>query len=513
MSLLSWLRGGAYHPMYGMSPAGEARNSYAPSGEAHYDFSRGDVVYGSAWQDANQSGVSVTQETALQLPAVYRCVTLNSETPASLPVETFTKTQTGRKLRDNPFWLEKPNPYQTWMEFLQQVQASLELDGNAFILKAVTESGVLVAMYVLPPSMVTVERSNHGSIMSRLVYRVGGGEPIASPAILHLRGFTLPGAVRGMSPITAVAMQTIGTGKAAETFAARFFGEGAHLSGTIETAGTMTKEAADRLKADFRKRHGGITNSHAIGILTGGAKWNPISVPPNESQFIEAQRWSATQIASVYGIPPAYVTDAEGAKGFVTAVLAMNEMWLQTGLLMRIRRLEVGFSSLLPKPAYIRFNLDGFLRADPTQRVAYYAAGQQGEWLMRNDIRKLEDMDPIEGGDEPLHSVQWQENKPDPVPPPEPPPAAEPVVVNNHMTMPSVDARTTIQRGAMQVDAPVTVNAPPVTVNTPDVTIEPAEVRIDAPVTVNLPKPAAKRNTKFVTDKSGRIVGKTETEE
>src|SRR5665647_334000 len=285
MSLWSRLRGGAYHPLYGMSPAGDARAaSWSPDPGAHYDFARGDVVYGTNWQQENQSGVSVTQETALQLPAVYRCVTLNSETPASLPVETFTKTQTGRKLRDDPFWLEKPNPHQTWMEFLQQAQASLELDGNAFILKAVTESGVLVAMYVLPPSMVTVERSNLGSITSRLVYRVGGGDPIASPAILHLRGFTLPGAVRGMSPITAVAMQTIGTGKAAETFAARFFGEGAHLTGVIETPNNMNKDTADRLQANFRKRHGGIRNSHAIGILSGGAQWKPTSISPNESQ-------------------------------------------------------------------------------------------------------------------------------------------------------------------------------------------------------------------------------------
>jgi hypothetical protein len=112
-----------------------------------------------------------------------------------------------------------------------------------------------------------------------------------------------------------------------------------------------------------------------------------------------------------------------------------------------------------------------------------------------------------------LHSVQWQDNKPPPPPPPEPAPAPEPVVVNNNLTMPTVDARTTIQRGAMQIEAPVTVNTPDVTVHTPDVTVAPAEVRVDAPITVQVPEQKrGSRTTKFLKDDSGVITGKVETE-
>src|SRR5665647_1801504 len=106
--------------------------SWSPDPGAHYDFARGDVVYGTNWQQENQSGVSVTQTTAMQLPAVYRCVTLNSETPASLPVSCFVKTDTGRDPRPSPVWIAQPNPEQTWPEFVQQVQASLELRPRLF---------------------------------------------------------------------------------------------------------------------------------------------------------------------------------------------------------------------------------------------------------------------------------------------------------------------------------------------------------------------------------------------
>jgi phage portal protein BeeE len=94
-------------------------------------------------------------------------------------------------------------------------------------------------------------------------------------------------------------------------------------------------------------------------------------------------------------------------------------LWYQTGLFSRITRNERAFSSLLPRPAYIKFNVNSWLRMDPEQRVAFYAAGQQGEWLSRNDIRAYEDMNPLEDGDEMLHSVQWQENAPEPEPEPE----------------------------------------------------------------------------------------------
>jgi HK97 family phage portal protein len=186
----------------------------------------------------------------------------------------------------------------------------------------------------------------------------------------------------------------------------------------------MTQEQADRLKEAFTKKHGGITKSHAVGILSGGASWRPLSVSPNEAQFLATRKFTDVQLALMYGVPPEYVTEAEGAKGYVSGIYARQYMWLQTGINPRLIRIERALSALLPRPAYVKFNRNAFLAMDVEQRVAYYAAGQQGQWLSRDEIRAFEDMNPIPGGSQMLKSVQWADNAPKPAPPPEP--ATEP---------------------------------------------------------------------------------------
>ena len=366
------------------------------------------------------SGVAVTQDNSVNLPAVYKCVSLNAETISSLPLDVFTKRGDTRLPYTKPLWLRNPNQYQTMSEFVAMTQTSLDLDGNAFWMKAsVPGNGSLSALFVLAPAAVTIELLN-GELIYWVSQASGGPKPYGSNEVVHLRGLTLPGAWRGLSPI-GCARQTIGVGLAAEQFGAQFFGSGATLSGVIELPGQMNAEQAARLKADFTKKHGGVSKSHAVGVLTGGGQWKPLSVNPEEAQFLETRRYTATEIANLYGVPPELVTDStQAAKGYVTALSMRLRLWYITGLLPRITRIETALSGLLPDPAYVRFNRNALLQMDPAERTAFYAAGQQGEWLLRNEIRALEDMNPLPGGDEPLHSVQWQENEPELAPVAEP---------------------------------------------------------------------------------------------
>lgn len=361
------------------------------------------------WQGTTHAGVRVTQANAFTLPAVYRCWALNTETVASLPVDAMIKLRTGKRQGyPTPWWLRRPNPEQDWGEFLSQVQLSLEMDGNAFILKVSDGRDELIAMNVMAPGAVEVDRTAEG----RIIYKVQRAdrtiEVLPDTAVLHIKALTLPGAIRGMSPITAL-QQTIGLGMAAEQFGAQFFGTGATLSGIIEMTSTPSQEAIDRLKEGFQRKHGGISNSHAIGILTGGATFRPLSVKPEESQFLETRKLTAVEIAHVYGVPEEYVANVEGAKGYVTGIYARQYMWLQAGINPRLWRLERAFSALLPGGAYIKFNRNAFLAMDPGERSQFYAAGLRDRWLVPNEVREKEDMDPLPGGDEALWSVQWQE--------------------------------------------------------------------------------------------------------
>lgn len=353
------------------------------------------------------AGVSVTQTNCVNLPAVYKCIELNAQTIASLPIDVYSKRGDTREPRETPGWLREPNALQTQAEFVAMTQTSLDIAGNAYWLKA-SDGGLLVGLSVLSPSAVTPEVRN-----GELIYWVdqdgGSRKPYASNTIIHLRGLTLPGSLTGLSPIEC-ARQTIGVGRAAEKFAGNFFGRGATMSGVVETPGSLTQEQADAIKEQMQSKHGGVSKSHALGVLSGGATWKQLSVRPNEAQFLETRRYTAVEIANLYGVPPEMVADVDGAKGYVTALHARLRLWYLTGLLPRITRIEKALSDLMVRPAYVKFNTNALLRMDPAERTAFYQAAQLGEWMTRNEIRALEDMDPIAGGDEPLHSVQWQEN-------------------------------------------------------------------------------------------------------
>jgi HK97 family phage portal protein len=245
-----------------------------------------------------------------------------------------------------------------------------------------------------------------------------GGPRTVQSSLGHLRGLTLPGQLVGLSPI-ACAKQTIGLSLAAEQMGAQFFGTGATLSGLVEVpAGTrLDDDASERLRLQFTKKHGGISKSHAVGVLTGGATFRPLSVSPEEAQFLETRRYGAAEIANLYGVPVEFVGDGvKGAAGYVTGVSMRFRMWYLSGLMPRMVRIETALSSLLPRPAYVKFNRNALLQMDPSERIAFYQAAQMGEWMTRNEIRALEEMNPLPDGDEPLHSVQWQENQPEPAP-------------------------------------------------------------------------------------------------
>jgi len=361
------------------------------------------------------SGVNVTQTNSIDHPAVYRCVDLNSQTIGSFPIDCMVKRGDKRMSYPEPQWFRKPNDRQDLNALVAEAQASQEMYDSAFLLKATSATGQLVGLSVLDPTTVDMKWAVVDG-RNVIVYDVRLSEGVVRLAyneILHIKaGLPIPGALRGVSP-TVAARETIGTGMAAREFGARFYAGDGNLSSVIEVPGTMTQEQTERLQEAFKRRHGGVQKSHALGILSGGAQWKSISVSPADSQALPTQKYGDIQIAQLFGIPPNFVTEAEGTKGFVTGVYAQKQMWYTTGLYPRITRNERAFSSLLAGGAYVKFRVDSWMRMDPAERTSFYAAGQQGQYLTRNEIRAWEDLNPVEGGDEFLHSVQWQESQPD----------------------------------------------------------------------------------------------------
>jgi HK97 family phage portal protein len=348
------------------------------------------------------SGVNITQDSSMTLPVVYRCVQINCETVSSLPVGCFAKRAEGRVPYPTPTWMEKPNDEQDWGDLVGMGQYSYELDGNIFLLKASTDGGRLAGLYVLDPLRVMPRRIDlDGRRVLTYEVAMDNGDMRVYPAsaIIHIKGMVPPGQLRGLSPIGQL-RETFGVFAAAQEFGAAFFGNGATLSGIIEyPTARLDPDVAERLKADFTKKHGGVSKSHAIGVLTGGAQFKPLSVSPDEAQFLATMKFNAVMIAHAFGVPPHWVTDVEGTKGYVTGVMAGRLDWHQLGLLPRLIRWERAISRELSRPAYIKFNVRGLLRGDAREQSTLMSSELQNAVRSRNEWRELLDLDPAEGGD------------------------------------------------------------------------------------------------------------------
>jgi HK97 family phage portal protein len=206
----------------------------------------------------------------------------------------------------------------------------------------------------------------------------------------------LPGAVKGKGRVEAL-KENIGLGIALQAFAARFFGGGSQVAGIIEFPGNLAKEQAKALADGFDSRHGGYRKAHRTGVLSGGAKYTKVGSTPEESQMLESRNMAVVDIARMFQIPPHLL----GVPGYNShaSVEQMTQDFVTYTLRPFVEKIEVGYSTLLPGGAYLKWNLDGLIRADFQTRMSAYSTANQTGWLSLNDIRRLEDFAPIDGGD------------------------------------------------------------------------------------------------------------------
>jgi HK97 family phage portal protein len=328
--------------------------------------------------------------------AVYGCVNLISSTLSTLPAQVFRGSGAGAEQVPSPPWVRQPNPDADWLAFTVQVATSWLLDGNAYI--AVRRDGALrvTELVAVHPARVVVQRSADGMTGEYLI----DGQPYRGE-LRHVPAMIRPQALKGLSPIDA-AREAVGLEIAGREFGSRFFGSGAHLSGVVEVPGEMTEAQASILARTFGAKHAGLRRSHLPGVLTGGAKWEPISISPEQAQFLETRRFSAAEIASlVFLVDPAMLGISQSGTSVTYANLEHRGIhFLQFTMLPWIVRLENLVSALLPAGQYLKLNVDGLVRADLATRYAAHKTGIEAQFLTPNEARALEDLPPLDGGDE-----------------------------------------------------------------------------------------------------------------
>jgi len=350
---------------------------------------------GDGFSFTTNSGTVITQNDSLKIEAVYSCVRIIGDSISTVPVDTFVRVDGERRpFRPRPEWLNYPESGVTRTEHFQQVLVSLLLDGNSFT-RILRDDRGIAGLVVLNPQKVECSRDR---VTRRPIFIFDNRDTIQLEDMIHITELRMPGELRGRSRIDMM-KENLGLAKALEEFAARFFGQGSSASGIIEFPGNLTREQAKDLVDGFEEGHRGLRRSHRPGILFGGAKFTKTTVDNDSAQFLESRRFAVEEIARIFRVPPSMLgVTTPGAMSY--ASVEMNGIhFVQHTLRPYISKIEDGYQKLLTNNAFIKFNVDGLLRGDQQSRYQAFSTGIQAGFLSINDIHRIEDMTPVDGGD------------------------------------------------------------------------------------------------------------------
>lgn len=359
------------------------------------------------------AGKVVTERSAMQMTAVYACVRILAESIAGLPLHVYKYNSKGgkEKAAEHPLFFllhDEPNPEMTSFVFRETLMTHLLLWGNAYAQVIRNGRGDVTSIYPLMPNRMRVDRDENGRLYYEYTrYGDEAGKQTCetfklSPAdVLHIPGLGFDGLI-GYSPI-AMAKNAIGMSMACEEFGAKFFANGAAPGGVLEHPGILKDPA--RVRESWNATFGGSSNSNKVAVLEEGMKYTPISVSPNEAQFLETRKFQINEIARIFRIPPHMIGDLE--KSSFSNIEQQSLEFVKYTLEPWVTRWEQSLArsllSMNERSRYlIKFNLDGLLRGDYESRMNGYATARQNGWMSANDIRELENMDRIsaeEGGD------------------------------------------------------------------------------------------------------------------
>lgn len=359
------------------------------------------------------AGKNVNERSAMQLTAVYACVRILAEGIAGLPLHLYKCGKNGsrEKAVDHPLYFllhDEPNPEMTSFVFRETLMTHLLLYGNCYCQIIRDGRGQVAALYPLMPNQMSVDRDEKGQLY--YTYLRSGEEAdtmkkgtvyLLPEDVLHIPALGFDGLV-GYSPI-AMAKNSIGMGLACEEYGAKFFANGAAPSGVLEHPGTI--KDITRLRESWNAIYGGSKNAGKVAILEEGMHYSPISISPNEAQFLETRKFQVDEIARIFHVPPHMIGDLE--RSTFSNIEQQSLEFVKYTLNPWVCRWEQALTRSLLSPKEkreysIKFNVDGLLRGDYQSRMNGYAVGRQNGWMSANDIRELENMDKIseeQGGD------------------------------------------------------------------------------------------------------------------
>lgn len=359
------------------------------------------------WMGISSSGKVVSADKAIHLSAVWACVRLLSESVSTLPLRIYERQPDGSRkpATSHPAYqmlCRRPNMEMTPSRFMLMVVASICLRGNAFVEKKMIGNRMVSLVPLLPQNMV-VKRLDNG----KLEYTYTEAQTqrvIPVKNLMHIRGFGLDG-VCGMMPM-AEGRDVIGSAMAVEESAAKLFENGLQSSGFLSAEQALNDDQRERIRG-YVQKFIGSKNAGKVMVLEGGMKYQGVTMNPDDAQMLESRAFSIEEICRWFRVPPFMVGHANKQSSWASSVEGMNLQFLTNTLRPLLVNIEQEISRCLldgDEDLFAEFSVEGLLRADSAGRAAYYTTALQNGWMSRNDVRRLENMPPIEGGE--LYTVQ-----------------------------------------------------------------------------------------------------------
>ncbi len=365
---------------------------------------------GPASRQAAESNVYVSDERALAISAVWSCVRLISETVSCLPLKFYERTgdNTRTDLDGDHYIVQllnrKPNQSMTPTEFREAMTVQLALWGNAYARIGYMgrgESRRPVTLVPLRPEHVTPMRLPDGSVAYH--YNSGKGvEVLAAQSVFHLKGFSTEGII-GLSPL-AYARNSLGLTVAAEQYSGAQFKNGGRPAGTLTFDKYLNADQREAARQVYQAISEGASEANNAWILEGGAKYEPINIPPDDMQMLESRTFQLGEIARFFRVPSHLINDSAKATSWGTGIEQLNLAFLQYGLNPYLKRWETTITDKLLRRAdkqrvISEHSVEGLLRADSKGRSDFYSKAAQNGWMTRNEIRQKENLPPKAGGD------------------------------------------------------------------------------------------------------------------
>ena len=340
------------------------------------------------------AGITVNDRSAMSLSAVYGSHRIINEGVSFLPVTVE---------RPVP-WLERPRPGQpnmTIADVIGQNVMSLMFRGNGYTFMHRDPSTLrVVELEVLDPDAVEIVKD-----AGRVRYKVNGTDRLFSAfEIAHVPGMMMPGSHKGLAPLD-YARETIGLGLAAQRYGGGFFGNGANPSGIIEVRSELSDDEASFLRRQFEAMHKGAAKAQGVAVLTEGASYKPISLTPEQGQFLETRQFQVSDIARFYGVPPHLLQDASGSTSWGSGLAEQSTNFSVHTLRPWVERVESLLTWITrtdyPRAPRVQLSMDHLLRGDVTTRIDTASRGVQAGLMTQNEARQWVDpkLAPVAGGD------------------------------------------------------------------------------------------------------------------